>query len=72
MYKLLLKHSLSACNCCQNGWPSHATGHFFWPIRPSNMFATTTMSALHQPFPSCKEEKFNRLVSLKSMQKGIG
>jgi len=24
----------------------------------TNMFATTTTSALHQPFPSCKEEKF--------------
>ena len=42
----------------------------FWPIWPINMLAATTMSALHQPLPSCKVEQLSD--SLKSMQKGTG
>jgi len=57
--QLSLMHSLSACSGCQNGTAIFKpAGHFFWPIRPSSMLDTTSLSVLHQPFPSCKVEKF--------------
>jgi len=39
-------------------WLSESPAGHFWPIRPSSMLDTTSLSALHQPFSSCKVEKF--------------
>ena len=60
-HSLMHDHAqLLSLHGCQNGCNCRAkpTGHFFWPIQPSNMLGTTTMPVLHQPFPSCKVEKF--------------
>jgi len=57
-YMHLCTIATSVCNGCQNSTAmAKPAAHFFWPIQPSNMLDTTTLS-LYQPFPSCKVKKF--------------